>query len=154
MQSTVIGDVDRTAPLPLPSWIEEQPFPSILARPPQEYNLAEVEQWLHEEQKDGGTVAGPELFGYLLRNNMFGSCLSAWDLEAIRERGVDVFRRFFTGKTLLGWGSIAFDVRSRVVVARLRECNGVLEFDWLPVDSPNVRLGAEYPVLRFLPMLG
>jgi len=148
MQALIEG-VNRKVPLSLPAWITEQPFPALGARPPEKYDLASVEQWLHDDQKNGNTVIGYELFGFLTKQDMFASCLSAWDLEAIQARGLDVFRRFFAGKTLLGWGSIGFDVRSRVVVSCLRELNGELVLDWLPIDSPNIRLGAEYPVLRF-----
>ena len=99
--------------------------PEFQAKGPPKYDLATVELWLHKGQesarrvagnlikgqKKGRGVSGSLIYEHLLKNNMLVSCLGFADGLEIQKKGILVFRKFFNGKGLYLWNSVAEDLR-------------------------------------------
>lgn len=76
------------------------------ANDPLRYQLDSLELWLHPEQQ-AGVVSGHQIYYYLEKEGLLQDCLSLQDLEEIQKLGIDVFRRYFAGKRVFAWKSIA-----------------------------------------------
>jgi hypothetical protein len=129
--------VDRSTPVVYPHywWLKNVAHPEFQAKGPPEYDLATVELWLHKGQesarrvagnlikgqKKGRGVTGSLIYEHLLKNNMLVSCLGFADGLEIQKKGILVFRKFFNGKGLYLWNSVAEDLRDGLQVSFLAE---------------------------------
>jgi hypothetical protein len=101
-------------------------------RGPEQYDLAKTVLWLHPGQKKGGQVSTGIIYdeqrdvGYLSR------CLNLQDAKAIQEKGIETFRKFFKGKSLLLWKAVVKPPGGQMLaVPCLSEHCGALLIDWI-----------------------
>lgn len=97
--------VDRSVCPEYPDFVKKAKHPEFELTGPTEFNVAELELWLHPKQKKGA-ISGNEIYEYLKTNKMLESCCNLADLRAIQARGIDFFRKHFAGKIIFGWGSV------------------------------------------------
>lgn len=101
-----IVHVDRSVKPSYPSWFKRLMHPELECSGPTEYDLqTKVEQWLHDDQKNG-PVVGNTIYEFLKEGNLLGSCLNLQDGLAIQKKGIAVFRKLFSGKAVFLWGSV------------------------------------------------
>ena len=150
-QGTALSDdtiirVDRSTPVVYPHywWLKNVAHPEFQAKGPPEYDLATVELWLHKGQesarrvasnlikgqKKGRGVTGSLIYEHLLKNNMLVSCLGFADGLEIQKKGILVFRKFFDGKGLYLWNSVAEDLRDGLQVSFLAELGDEVVMGW------------------------
>jgi hypothetical protein len=138
--------VDRSTPVVYPHywWLKNVAHPEFQAKGPPEYDLATVELWLHKGQesarrvagnlikgqKKGRGVTGSLIYEHLLKNNMLVSCLGFADGLEIQKKGILVFRKFFNGKGLYLWNSVAEDLRDGLQVSFLAELGDEVVMGW------------------------
>lgn len=109
--------VDRSIRPVYPDWVKTVTHPELECAGPAEYNLqTEVEQWLHDDQKNG-SVEGNTIYRNLRNGNTLATCLNLQDGFAIQAKGIEVFRELFGGKSLVLWGSVLLGPK---------ECGGLL----------------------------
>lgn len=140
--------VDRTVKPIYPDWKKKVMHPELEAQGPAEYDLSNVEQWLHDGQKGGKWIEGNKIYAHLKDNDLLKTCLTLRDGEEIKKNGVEAFRKSFKGKALFLWGSVVqygggylyvpylCDDGDEVVVSW-----GRLGLDWHD-DSPAGRLAS------------
>ena len=106
MNTITLIRVDRTQKPIYPDWLKEVMHPDLEANGPAEYDLANIEQWLHDGQKDGKWTEGNNIYARLKENEnaMLTTCLTLRDGEEIQKNGIAAFRKFFQGKALFLWG--------------------------------------------------
>ncbi|OGI27472.1 MAG: hypothetical protein A2359_05050 [Candidatus Moranbacteria bacterium RIFOXYB1_FULL_43_19] len=100
--------IDRSIRPAYPDWVQMVMHPELEDTGPAEFDLAEVEQWLHNKQKRG-VVEGNVIYQFLKDNDMLKTCLGLRDGEEIQKKGIDLFRRFFKGKAVYLWKSVVRD---------------------------------------------
>ncbi len=137
--------VDRSVRPVYPDWMKKVMHPELEGAGPSEYDLATVEQWLHDDQKKG-VVVGNRIYDHLKKTDTLKTCLGLRDGEEIKKKGIEVFRKFFGGKAVFLWASV---VRGRVGGLRVpclvgRGGEVVVDWDWLAYDW-----FAYYPAARF-----
>ncbi len=138
--------VDRSIRPVYPDWVEKPMHLELEAAGPAEYDLTNVEQWLHDGQEGGKWVKGERIYKYLKGNSMLESCLGLRDLEEIQKKGVAVFRKHFAGKAVFGWKSVVPNRHGNLGVPYLFESGGEVKlyWFWLAYDWR-----ASNPALRF-----
>lgn len=137
--------INRAARPVYPDWMEKLMHPELEATGPAEYNLGDIDQWLHEKQKTG-VAGGNEIYEHLENNGTLESCLGLADLHAIQKLGIEVFRKHFAGKAVFGWRSVVLNRDGSLHVPCLIEDGDEVKlywnrlvFDWCVV----------FPALRF-----
>ncbi|MES3005966.1 MAG: hypothetical protein V4664_03405 [Patescibacteria group bacterium] len=127
--------VDRTVKPVYPDWVKDVLHPDLEANGPAEYDLANVDQWLHDKQKTG-RIVGNDLYAHLQKEDMLKTCLTLRDGEEIRKNGIEAFRKFFKGKALFLWGSVVRRRGGSLRVPYLCDDGGgvVIFWDWLGSD--------------------
>ena len=81
-------------------------------------------------RKKGRGVTGSLIYEHLLKNNMLVSCLGFADGLEIQKKGNLVFRKFFNGKGLYLWNSVAEDLRDGLQVSFLAELGDEVVMGW------------------------
>jgi hypothetical protein len=137
--------VDRSVRPVYPEWVKKVMHPELEGTGPAEYDLAKVEQWLHDEQKKG-VMVGNRIYEHLKSNNMLASCLGLRDLEEIQKKGVRCFPKPVKGNAVFGWKSVVLGHGGNLSVPCLVEVGGgvLLDWYWLTHDWSDER-----PALRF-----
>ena len=140
--------VDRSVRPSYPDWVKTVMHPELENVGPAEYDIAKVEQWLHDDQKDGGWIKGNKIYTYLKETDSLKSCLGLQDLEEIRKKGIVFFRKHFQNKAVFGWRSVVRNEDGLLHAPYLCE-NGdklVLRWSWLNggwnVNDPALRLAS------------
>ena len=125
--STLIS-VDRSIKPVYPKWMRSVLHLELEATGKASYDLAQVDLWLHEGQKDGKLIAGSHIYERLEANHnkMLKECLSLLDAEEIKKKGVEVFHRFFKDNAVFCWKSV------------LVHQNGYLLAPCIAADADNV----------------
>lgn len=143
--STIIR-IDRTIRPAYPDFVKDVLHPELELSGPAEFDLAKVEQWLHEGQKSGGVVRGEKIYEHLKEHNMLESCANLADLLAIQAKGVKTFRKHFAGKAVFAWKSVLRDRGGRLNVPCLFEGGQRVKLAllWLGSDW-----GGDGPAFRF-----
>jgi hypothetical protein len=77
---------------------------------------SQTELWLYDDQKTGW-ARGRLILAYLTETGLLASCADLAELEAIKAKGIDFFRKYFAGKAVFGWrgvrgGSVPYLVES------------------------------------------
>jgi hypothetical protein len=121
--------VDRSVRPVYPEWVKEVMHPELEGTGPAEYDLAKVEQWLHDEQKKG-VMVGNRIYEHLKSNNMLASCLGLRDLEEIQKKGVRCFPKPVKGNAVFGWKSVVLGHGGNLSVPCLVEVGGGVLLDW------------------------
>lgn len=136
--------VDRSIKPNYPDWAKKVMHPELELAGPSEYDLSQIDQWLHNDQKLG-VVVGNTIYKYLGKNNALTTCLNLQDGLAIQKKGIVVFRKLFTSKIVSLWGSVVRDSGGDLRVPYLVENNGRVVVDWGWLDST---WGSDNPSLR------
>lgn len=123
--------VDRTVKPTYPDWVKKVMHPELEAQGPAEYDLANVEQWLHDGQK-GGWTRGENIYAKLKENDndLLKTCHTLRDGEEIKKNGIETYRKFFKGKVLFLWGSVVQDVDGDLCVPFLYDVSGKVVLSW------------------------
>lgn len=140
--------VDRSIRPIYPDWVKLVNHPKIGNTGPADYDLAtQVKQWLHEQQKNGGSMCGTLLYKDIRGNGILPTCLSLRDLEEIRKKGIVVFRKFFAGVAVFAWKSVVQSRGGGLLVPYLIVRGGrvVVRWGWLEDDWYG-----RHPALRFV----
>ena len=138
--------VDRSVTPSYPDWMKQVMHPELANTGSAEYDISSVKLWLHPDQDNGGTTTGKVIYKHLEDNEMLQSCLNLQDGLAIQAKGIESFRKHFSGKAVFLWGSVVRGRYGRLRVPYLVERDGrvVVRWDWLGRDW----LGRD-PALRF-----
>ena len=138
--------VDRSSRLVYPYQVVTVMHPELEPTGPAEYDLATIDPWLHDGQKNGRYMESNKLYEYLKEQKMLESCLSLRDGEEIQKKGIAVFRKFFQGKSAFLWKSVVQIRNGNLSVPFLIEGDGVMMgWHWLA----NNRWHGNFPTLRF-----
>lgn len=138
--------VDRLIRPVYPDWVQMVMHPELENTGPAEYDIGMVEQWLHPMQKQGKIVTGNKIYDHLKDNNLLNGCVGLADLQAIQAKGIDFFRKYFSGKWIYGWKSVVRRRDGHLDVPCLIGDGGkvVLYWSWLGrgwfSDEPALRL--------------
>jgi hypothetical protein len=137
--------VDRSVKPSYPDWMKELVHPELELAGPAEYDLSQVELWIHKEQRQG-SVQGKTIHEHLWKDGALISCLNRQDGLAIQQKGIAVFRKFFGGKKVFLWGSVVRSVDGLLNVPYLHDGG-----DRVMMGSTWVgnRLGSDCPAARF-----
>jgi hypothetical protein len=129
-----------------PDWVVTVMHPELEPTGPAEYDLATIDPWLHDGQKNGCCMEGHKLYEYLKENGMLESCLSLRDGEEIQKKGIAVFRKFFQGKAAFLWKSVVQTRNGflRVPVLFEDDVEVVVAWHWLVNGWDGIN-----PALRF-----
>ncbi len=117
--------VDRSVKPLYPNWIKEVLCPEFAETGPEQFDLANVELWLHGMQEKG-SIAGNELYTYLRENDLLKDCLNLRDGEEIQKNGVRAFNKFFKVEALCLWKSAVSTDDGDFFVPYLRDAGGVV----------------------------
>ena len=102
-------------------WINSAEFMALEATGPAKFDASKLEQWLHDDQKDG-RVTGDIIYEHHKKNDMLKDDLSLHDLR----RKALPFPVHFQGKAVFGWKSVVLgrDGTPRPVPRRGRRWGG------------------------------
>jgi len=89
-----------------------------------------TELWLAPGQ-DTGWVLGHTILTHLTETGLLAGCIDLAELEAIKAKGIDFYRKHFRGKAIFAWRGVRGDS-----VPCLIGCGGgvVLDWGWLGGD--------------------
>ncbi len=109
------------------------------------FNTEELKTYIHCHQNQG--VEGIHIYEHLKSHGMLDKCLGIEHLNAMLERGLDFFRRYYFGMRIPGWKSVIVGPNNRVCVPVLAE----IEYrDAVVIVWENIKLchfGEEEPAL-------
>ena len=137
--------INRAVRTVYPKWVIGTLHPEFEVTGPEEYVLGSLEQWLHDDQKNGA-VAGDRLYQYLKDTSMLEGCLGFSDLLAIQKLGLTTFQRHFSTRTVYGWKSVARRRDGDTVVPCLFQDDMEVKLSWYWL-SDDWR--GDAPALRF-----
>ncbi len=126
--------VDRTARIAHPMWMEKVLHPDLQMKGPLEYDLARVNLWLHQEQKYGAGLVGRAVYQHLLESRNLKSCLGLEDGWAIQHKGIATFHKYFSGRMVCLWKSVAMSCAGDVGVPCLLESRGEVMIGAIGLD--------------------
>lgn len=137
--------VDRSVKPTYPNWMKKVMHPELELAGPAEYDLSQVEQWFHDDQKRG-SVVGNTIYKHLQKGDALATCLNLQDGLAIQQKGIAVFRKLFAGKAVFLWGSVVQDRDGNLDVPSLCDHGDrvVVRWRWL-----GDRFGSGRPALCF-----
>ena len=138
--------VDRATRPTYPKWFEGLINPELEQTGPIQYDLRrDVQPWLHDQQKKKSeAVKGYLVYKHLKRTGALTSCLNLQDGLAIMQKGVDVFRSLFKGKTPPLWGSVVQRSPGELRVPCLFDHDVAIVIMWvslafsLSIDEPTL----------------
>ncbi|MFA6215137.1 MAG: hypothetical protein WC768_01040 [Patescibacteria group bacterium] len=146
--SPFVVRVDRLVKPVYPDWVKEVLHPELENTGPDEFNLkTDVALWLHDGQKNGDVVNSKFVYYHLRDNGMLPTCLNLQDGEAIRGRGIAVFRKFFRDKEVFLWKAVVQDCHGFIRVPHLREVRSQVVVEWRRLGAGC--FGDNYPAARF-----
>lgn len=138
--------VDRSVRPVYPDWAKVV-HPELEAVGPDEYDLAKVELYLHDDQKDGKSMKGTKLYDHLKDTDSLKNCLGLHDAPEIKKKGIKVFRKLFGNKTVFCWKSVVRDRDGNLDVPCVYgDSNGVVVY-WRWLDDG---WHGDYPAARFV----
>ena len=137
--------VDRSVKPSYPDWMKKLEHPELELAGPAEYDLAKVDQWLHDDQKRG-SVVGNTIYKHLQKGDNLANCLNLQDGLAIQAKGIAVFRKLFAGKAVFLWGSVVQYSSGSLVVPYLYGYGGEVVVGWGWLDF---HWDSDHPALRF-----
>jgi len=146
MSQTANIRVDRTIRPIYPDWVKEVLHPELENSGPAEYDVGQLEQWLHDGQKNGGWVKGQVIYDHLEATDTLKDCASLRDLEEIQKKGVSFFREHFQGKVVYGWKSVVRRAGGYLFVPFLCEDGGEVMQCWYWLGDDWL---GSYPALCF-----
>ncbi len=139
-----IVKVDRSTKLVFPDWTKKIMHPEIQDVGPSEFDITQVERWLHDDQKTGW-VNGTKIYEFHKDNDMLKDDFGLRELLAIQAKGIKFFRTHLKGKVLYGWKSVVLNDNGNLRVPYFVESGGEVILDWDWLDSNFFSYG---PALR------
>jgi hypothetical protein len=150
--------VDRCVRIEYPPFVREVLHPELEYTGSTEYNLAKLDLWFHDGQKNGGHMTGKSMYSYFKKTNSLESCLGYRDgLSIIRaveeslkkeERFYIPFWKLFGQNRLYLWRSVVEGTAGKAV-PYIYSSGGtpslLLDWAWLG----NYCCHSETPALRF-----
>ena len=138
--------IDRSVRPVYPDWAKIMMHPDLEPAGPAEYDIMEVKQWFHEDQKDGKCSEGNKIYAHLKETDTLKTCLGLRDLEEIQKRGIVFFQKYFQGKAVFCWKAVVRSPGGNLYVPYLCERGGavVMDWRWLGIDWDD-----NNPALRF-----
>lgn len=136
--------VDRSIKPTYPDWMKKVMHPELELAGPAEYDLLQIDQWLHDDQRS--SVVGNTIYKYLQKVDALTTCLNLQDGLAIQQKGITVFRKLFTGKAVFLWGSVVQHRVGNLRVPYLIEDVGKVLIHWRWV---GYSWDSDLPALRF-----
>lgn len=127
--------VNRTIYPIYPDWVDQEwlnapTFIALECTGPSQFNVGNLAQWFHEDQKRG-VMNGKIIYRYLKKHNMMETCLGLRDLEEIQKKGSEFFRKYFQGKKLVfGMKSVVRSRRGSLRAPCLCESDGQVHLGW------------------------
>jgi len=111
-----------------------------------EYDLSNVELYLHDDQKDGKWMEGTKIYKHLKETDSLKACLGLQDALEIKKKGIEVFRKLFGGKVVCCWKSVVRDHDGNLYVPYVYDGSDrvVVDWRWLVNDWSD-----DYPSARF-----
>jgi hypothetical protein len=123
--------VDRSQDVYLPGWVKEFVHPELQKVGPSEYDLTQVELYLHPDQgKEGVDLTGLSVLKHLESTGLIRYCLGFHDASAMRAMDIDIFRRFFGRKLVFCWKATALDQSGHMHVPFFFDSGGMVDVDW------------------------
>ena len=117
-----------------PDWVKKVMHPELEDVGLGEYDLASIDPWLHDGQRDGVRVKGNHIYEDFKRNDSLKTCLGLRDGEEIQKKGIAVFRQFFSGKAVFFWKSVVLDSNGNLYVPYLYEFGDEAVVYWFCLD--------------------
>jgi len=140
--------VDRSVKPIYPDWVKEVLHPELENIGPAEYDASSIDQWLHDDQKNGNWTTGNNVYAKLKEKDckLLKTCLGLRDLEEIQKKGITFFRKHFKGKAVLGWASVGENRDGNLFVPYLCEFGDevVLRWSWLGIDWDDFGLALRH----------
>lgn len=122
--------VDRSIRPTYPDWVKTVTHPELESLGPAEYNITEVEQWLHNGQKGRKRTEGNVIYAHLKKTDALKTCFGLRDLEEIQKKGVAFFWKNFGRKAVFGWASVVQDDDGRLLVPCLYKLSDKVFLIW------------------------
>ena len=127
-----------------PNWVKKVMHPDLEVGPAS-FDAAELEHWLAPGQQDGW-VRGHAIYEALkAEEDGLPSCLGLLDLNALQSRGIDFFRKYFSGKAVFGWRSVVENQFGYLYVPYAVVNDGKVVVGW---DSLGSDFSSINPALR------
>lgn len=121
--------VDRSVKSVYPDFVKEVKYPELELTGPAEFDVRNLNSWLHPKQKKG-VVTGNDILRELIAGKLLEDCLGFTDLQAIQARGVGFFRKHFSGKAVFGWKSVVLVRDGHLRAPYLFGYGDVVELYW------------------------
>lgn len=120
---------DRSIRPVYPDWVREVMHPELETTGPAEYDINNVEQWLHPNQ-ERGAVKGDVIYENIQKTDTLKDHLGLADLLAIQEKGIAFFQKHFNRKAVFGWKSVVRHHNGDLRVPYLFEDRGEVVVFW------------------------
>jgi hypothetical protein len=128
-----------------PQWMKKVMHPELELTGPMDYNLkTQVELWIHPNQ-EFKFATGHEIYEKLKSDEALNDCLSLVDLLDIQAKGISLFRKIFSGKSVFAWKSVTEGEKYNAVPYLFEDFNDVV-LDWKCLDNEWFY---HHPALRF-----
>jgi hypothetical protein len=127
-------------------WINSPEFIALEERGPAQYDVRTLRPlrcgW---QQSDNGEV-GEIIYLYLRSNGFLERCIGLHDLEAIQQKGINFYRKYFPGQEIFAWKSMVEEGHGCILVPYLYEKGSsiVLRF-----RSVGLKWHKNHPALLF-----
>ncbi len=129
-----------------PHWVKKVLHPELEDVGLGEYDLATIDLWLHDRQRNGARVEGNRIYEDLTQSDSLKTCLGLRDGREIQKKGIAVFRQFFGGKGLFLWKSAILTLLDHLNVPCLCEHDGEVVVIW---HCLGYCWNSNYPAARF-----
>jgi hypothetical protein len=113
-----------------PDWVKKVMHPELEDVGLGEYDLASIDPWLHDGQRNGCCITGHHIYEDFKRNDSLKTCLGLRDGKEIQKKGIAVFRHFFGGKAVFLWKSVVLNSYGVIFVPYLCENSDEVVVDW------------------------
>lgn len=84
---------------------------------PTEYDISQVKLSFCIGQSGDGKIRGSKIHATLRENNNLGICLGLRDLEEIKKKGVNFFKKHFRDQKLFAWKGVACELDGNELAA-------------------------------------
>lgn len=127
--------VDRSIRPSYPDWVKTVMHPELENIGPAEYDIAKLELWLHDGQKDGKWIEGNKIYAHLKETGDLKNHCGLRDLEEIQKKGIAFFRKHFNGKAVFAWQGVVRYRRGNLNVPYLFESGDEVVLRWHYLDD-------------------
>ena len=138
--------VDQETSLILPDGFTATPEAKEIGR--NYFELGELEQWLHPDQKFNGPLNGEPILALLRESGLLPRCLGIREWDAIARAGIHIFRLLFLGQVPYFWRGLAWDREGYLRVPCLFDGVDRVGKGWHRISNSRI-WGAKMPALFF-----